>query len=147
MMAPMPAPQAAWAQSTGQMKASGGKTEIVGEITIRSDAGNFLAEVSKGPGLPLLKIYAAGEHPNEVIVRGALARGGWKGHPLKAPEALQAWAVLPEVFHWARAQAKRDGAFAFSIADVKRAGRRAGDKVVYLELQRGVEKIVLHLDP
>lgn len=145
-MSPIPAPQPSWNQATGQIQSSGGTTDVVGEITIRADTENFLAEVTKGPGLPLLRIYAKGAHPREVIIRGALARGGWKGDPANAPEALQGWALLPEVFHWAHAGAKGDGNFVFSKADVNRGARRKGNVIVYFDYKRGGEKIVCHLD-
>jgi hypothetical protein len=101
---PIPNPEPAWSQATGQIQSTGGKTVIVGEIVIRYDRENFLAEITKGPALPLLRIYAKGADAETVVARGALARGTWSGPPDKAPVALQAWAALPEAFHQARAR-------------------------------------------
>src|SRR5687768_2016899 len=96
---PIPNPEPAWSQATGQIQSTGGKTAIVGEIVIRYDRENFLAEITKGPALPLLQIYAKGAKGDAVVARGALARGTWSGSPDKAPPALQGWAALPAAFH------------------------------------------------
>jgi hypothetical protein len=121
--APIPNPEPAWSQATGQIQSTGGKTAIVGEIVIRYDRENFLAEITKGPALPLLRIYAKGTKPDSVVTRGALARGTWSGSPAKAPPALQAWAALPEAFQQARARGN----------------------ISSISLQRGGEKIVCRL--
>jgi hypothetical protein len=117
---PIPNPQPAWSQATGQIQSTGGKVAIVGEIVIRYDEENFLAEITKGPALPLLRIYAKGDN---VVARGALARGTWSGSPAKAPAALQAWAALPAAFQQARAR---------------------GD-IASVTLEKGGEKIVCRL--
>jgi hypothetical protein len=117
---PIPNPQSSWSQATGQIQSTGGKVAIVGEIVIRYDAENFLAEITKGPALPLLRIYAKGDH---VVARGALARGTWSGSPAKAPASLQAWAALPAAFQQARAR---------------------GD-ITSVTLEKGGEKIVCRL--
>jgi hypothetical protein len=117
---PIPNPQPTWSQATGQIQSIGGKIAIVGEIVIRYDEENFLAEITKGPALPLLRIYAKGD---TVVARGALARGTWSGQPAKAPAALQAWAALPAAFQQARAR---------------------GD-ITSVTLEKGGEKIVCRL--
>ncbi len=105
---PMPAPAKSWAQHTGQVQTSGGTRDIVGEITIRSDRENFLAEISKGPGLQLLTIYAHGTQGEVVRIRGPLAGGSYEGRAADAPAKLQAWAALPCAFHSAQARARRE---------------------------------------
>jgi hypothetical protein len=107
-LSPMPAPAKSWAQHTGQIQASGGTRNIVGEITIRSDRENFLAEISKGPGLQLLTIYAQGTQGEVVRIRGPLAGGSYEGRAVDAPAKLQAWAALPGAFHSAQARARRE---------------------------------------
>jgi hypothetical protein len=143
--APMPSPQSSWKQATGQIQSSGGTTPIVGEIAIRYDDQNFLAEITKGPSLPLLKIYAKGAHAEEVVVRGALARGSWKGAPAAAPAALQAWVALPEVFHWALAQKDRNPFYTINLPGIKTAGSRDGDALKHFEYTREGEKVVVRL--
>jgi hypothetical protein len=144
---PIPSPQSSWKQATGQIQSRGGTTPIVGEIAIRYDDDHFLAEITKGPSLPLLKIYAQGAHPAEVVVRGALARGSWKGAPANAPAALQAWVALPEVFHWAVAQKDRNPFFTITLPGLKTAGSRDGDALSRFEYTRGGEQVVVRLQP
>ena len=144
---PIPAPQSSWKQATGQVQSRGGATEVVGEIVIRYDDENFLAEITKGPSLPLMKIYGKGLHAEEVTVRGALARGSWTGAPAEAPEALQAWVALPEVFHWAQVRKDGDRSYAISLPGVKPAGRRTGKDLTYVQYERGGEEIILRLQP
>lgn len=118
-----PKPTASWTQRSGQVKFSSGDTKIVGDIVIRHDAENFLAEISKGPGLPMLTLSAKfgtdpklktlpEKHVLMVRATGPLSRGGWiwnpasmtKEHALFAPNmkgSSRAWAALPEVFEWA----------------------------------------------
>ena len=140
---PTPSPQASWKQATGQIQTRGGATEIVGEIVIRYDDENFLAEITKGPSLPLLKIYAKGLHAEQVTVRGALAKGTWTGSPAQAPGALQAWVALPEAFHWAQARKDGDRTYSIQLPGVKTGGRKAGSDLTYLEYERGGEQIIL----
>lgn len=143
--APIPAPQPSWKQTTGQIQASGGSVALVGDIAIRYDQENFLAEITKGPGLPLLRLYAKGAHGEQIVASGALGRGSWSGPAASAPAALQAWAALPEVFHWAQAQARGDQSYRINLQGVTTGGRRAGGTVTYLEYQRGGEKVVARL--
>ena len=140
---PIPSPQPSWKQATGQVQTRGGATEVVGEIAIRYDDENFLAEITKGPSLPLLRIYAKGPHAEEVTVRGALAKGTWTGTPAQAPEALQAWVALPEAFHWAQARKDGDRTYSIQLPGVKTGGRKAGSNLAYLEYERGGEQIIL----
>lgn len=107
-LSPMPAPAKSWAQHTGQIQTSGGARDIVGEITIRSNRENFLAEITKGPGLQLLTIYAHGTRGEDVRIRGPLAGGSYQGKAADAPEKLRAWTALPGAFHSAQAQARRE---------------------------------------
>ncbi len=76
----------------------------MGEISIRADGENFLAEISKGPGLQLLTIYAHGTHGEDVRIRGPLAGSSYEGKAAHAPQKLQAWAALPEAFHSAQSR-------------------------------------------
>ena len=136
-----PQPQPTWGQATGQVQSRGGKTAIVGEIVIRHDRENFLAEISKGPGVPLLTLYGKGAHAEKVSARSSLSTLGWSGSPTKAPAALKAWSALPEVFHLAQARARGDRAFALSIPDVKVITAKPSA----IEYERGGEKIVCRL--
>ena len=140
-----PSPNASWKQATGQIQTRGGATPIVGEIAIRFDDENFLAEITKGPSLPLLKIYAKGLHAEEVTVRGALARGTWQGSPADAPPELQAWVALPEVFHWAQARKDGDRSYSIQLQGLKTGGRRSGEELSYLQYERGGEEVILRL--
>lgn len=107
-ISPMPTPAKSWAQHSGQIQTSGGARNIVGEITIRADRENFLAEISKGPGLQLLTIYAHGALGEKVQIQGPLAGGSYQGKTTDAPEKLRAWAALPGAFHSAQAKARRE---------------------------------------
>src|SRR5438046_1050549 len=51
-------PAASSVQRTGQVQLTSSDTNIVGDIVIRHDAKNFRAEISKGPGVPLLTLSA-----------------------------------------------------------------------------------------
>ena len=110
----------------GQVQFSGGNDHIVGEIAIQHDGKYFRAEITKGPGVPLLKLYArfgldpkmkeSGEnHLRVVTATGPLAHSGWTWRPNdlakksasdKLKDPSRAWAALPEVFMWGEAQAK-----------------------------------------
>jgi hypothetical protein len=142
---PIPNPQASWAQATGQIQSSGGKVPIVGEIVIRHDRENFLAEVTKGPGLPLLRIYGKGAHGEQVTARGALARGSWSGSPEKAPAALKTWAALPAVFQWANAKASGDRNASLALSGVKTDGTTVSKGLMQLQYEVGKERIVCRL--
>ena len=141
----IPTPQPNWAQATGQIQTTGGRIAIVAEIAVRHDAANFLAEISKGPGAPLMRIYAKGAHGEQVTVRGD--RGSWSGSPSRAPKALQAFAALPEVFQWAQAQRRGDTAYALSLSDVQAAPQRSVGGYTVLEYQRNGEKVVARFQP
>lgn len=138
---PIPNPQPAWAQATGQIQSSGGKVPIVGEIVIRHDRENFLAEVTKGPSLPLLRIYGKGARGEQVTARGALARGTWSGSPENAPAALKTWAALPAVFQWAQAKASGDRNAALTIPGVKTLGTTVSKGAMQLQYEVGGEQI------
>ena len=123
-----PKPTASWTQRSGQVKFSSGDTKIVGDIVIRHDKENFLAQISKGPGLPMLTLSAKfGTDPtmkalpekHMLIVRatGPLSHGGWTWDPAslakektlfrpKMKDSSRAWAALPEVFEWAEAHGR-----------------------------------------
>ena len=105
---PLPTPAKSWTQHTGQIQTSGGARNIVGEITIRADRENFLAEITKGPGLQLLTIYVHGALGEEVQIQGPLAGGSYQGKTADAPEKLRAWAALPGAFHLAQARARSE---------------------------------------
>ena len=110
----------------GQVKFSSAKEQIVGEIAIRHDKEHFRAEITKGPGVPLLTISArfavdskSKENKERQMVSshvsGPLAHGGLTYSPKdfakKGPSADKlsnpnyAWAALPEVFMWGEGDA------------------------------------------
>ena len=130
----------------GQVKFSSAKEQIVGEIVIRHDGENFLAEITKGPGVPLLKISAkfgtdpkspalAEKHMLSAHLSGALSHGGWTWKPkdltkknfkpAKLKDPSRAWGALPEVFMWGDAQAKGES-FRVCLPDIVMHAR-AGD--------------------
>lgn len=122
-----PTPTASWTQRSGQVKFSSANTNVVGDIVIRHDADNFLAEITKAPGVSLLTISAkfgagsskimAERHTLKVKVSGPLSGGTWVWKPeslakgkgsdyAELKDSAKVWAALPEVFAWAQAQAK-----------------------------------------
>ena len=121
-----PKPTASWTQRSGQVKFSSASNNVVGDIVIRHDADNFLAEITKGPGVRLLTLSAqfgtgkskvlTERHALIVRATGPLARGGWTWNPEslakrgtddpKLADSSRVWAALPEVFAWAEAKAK-----------------------------------------
>jgi hypothetical protein len=124
-----PQPSATAIQRNGQVKFTGAGEKIVGEIVIRHDSENFLAEITKGPGVPLLTISAkfgtdakaktlTEKHMIVARATGPLSRGGWiwkprdltkESYPVsELKEPSRAWAALPEVFMWGDAKAKRE---------------------------------------
>jgi hypothetical protein len=120
LMVTHPKPQAGWTQRTGQIKLASKDVNIVGDIVIRHDSENFLAEISKGAGLPMLKLSATfgvepgiGRHMLMVRATGPLARGGWTVKPRRVTRGInpnakinsRPWAALPEVFQWAESLA------------------------------------------
>jgi hypothetical protein len=151
-----PEPPANSTQRSGQVKFDGPDGQIVGDIVIRHDAENFVAEVTKGPGLPLLKIsarFGQGKRPEEIqerhmlIVRasGPLAGGGWTWRPKdmtkksfkteKLKDSSRAWAALPEVFMWGDALAKGEE-FRVCLPDVTMHCRTGGDSVTRFDYKR-----------
>ena len=110
----------------GQVKFSSAKEQIVGEIAIRHDREHFHAEITKGPGVPLLTITAkfgidakSKENKERQLISshisGPLAHGGLtyspkkfakKGaHAGKLSDPNYAWTALPEVFMWGEGDA------------------------------------------
>ncbi len=133
-----PKPAAGATQRNGDVKFTSGGTTTVGQITIRHDAENFLAEITKGPNEPLLTISAKfGSDPRSpelaekhmLIARatGPLSNGGWTWKPKeltkksfspdKLKEPSRAWGALPEVFMWGEAQAKGES-FRVCLPDI-----------------------------
>jgi hypothetical protein len=139
----------------GQVKFSTNDGEdIVGEIAIVHSAEHFRAEITKGPGVPLLGISAkfgnkpfsngsgtaatpAEKHMLVVQATGPLAHGGFTWRPGKAtiknysPNKLKAhyraWSGLPEVFMWGNAKAKGE-TYQVCLPDViMRFGVQDGD--------------------
>ncbi len=122
----------------GQVKFSSPDEQIVGEIAIRHDGDNFRAEITKGPGVPLLTISAKfgtkvnaktamDKHMISAHISGPLAKGGWtwRTHDLtkksfsndKLKPHYRAWVALPEVFMWGDSQAKGE-AFQACLPDI-----------------------------
>ncbi len=141
-----PKPSASATQRNGQVKFTSASEKIVGEIVIRHDAENFLAEITKGPGVPLLTISAKfGTDPKSkaltekhmLIARatGPLAHGGWTWKPkdltkknfkpAKLKDPSRAWGAFPEVFMWGEGQAKGES-FRVCLPDIVMHAR-AGD--------------------
>ena len=110
----------------GQVKFSSAKEQIVGEIAIRHDKNHFHAEITKGPGVPLLTISAkfgidSKSKENKELqmissrISGPLAHGGLTYRPKdlakktvstgKLSDPNYAWAALPEVFMWGEGEA------------------------------------------
>jgi hypothetical protein len=125
----------------GQVKFSSPKEQIVGEIVIRHDGEHFHAEITKGPGVPLLTISAKfGTDPKakgmiSAHISGPLAHGGWTWRPQdlskknfstdKLKDSSRAWGALPEVFMWGEAEAKGES-FRVCLPDIVMHAR-AGD--------------------
>ena len=119
----------------GQVQFSGASEQIVGEIAIRHDGKHFYAEITKGPGVPLLKLSARfgpdptmkdENHLRSVSATGPLAHGGWSWRPKdlgkknatdRLKDSSRAWAALPEVFMWGEAQARNE-AFRVCLPDI-----------------------------
>ncbi|MEQ1852984.1 MAG: hypothetical protein ABMA01_15510 [Chthoniobacteraceae bacterium] len=144
-----PTPSPSWTERTGQVKLSSADASIVGDIVIRHDADNFVAEISKGPGLPLLKLSAsfgtgAGGSREMLAVRatGPLARGGWTLKPESVGDGMnpnakihsRPWAALPEVFQWGEAVAK-GGKFEVRLPDITMRAKTAHGRVQGFEYQ------------
>lgn len=144
-----PTPSASWTERSGQVKFSSADASVVGEIVIRHDADNFVAEISKGAGLPLLKLSAsfgtgAGGSREMLAVRatGPLARGGWTLKPESVSDGMnpntkihsRPWAALPEVFQWGEAVAK-GGKFEVRLPDITMRAKTAHGRVQGFEYQ------------
>lgn len=119
----------AWKGGTerhGQVQFSSAKEHIVGEIAIRHDNEHFHAEITKGPGVPLLTISAKfgidskskenkewqmiSSHVSGPLAHGRItyspkdfAKKGAASEKLSAP--IYAWSALPEVFMWGEGEA------------------------------------------
>ena len=135
----------------GQVKFSSASEQIVGDIAIQHEGDHFRAEITKGPGVPLLKLYARfGTDPNMkedtekhmriVSASGPLAHGGWSWRPTKSSAAKvkdpsRAWAALPEVFMWGQAQAKGEP-FRVSLPDTVMHARVSGGDVMRFDYTR-----------
>jgi hypothetical protein len=129
---PKPAPE--WCQRTGQVRISGTELNLVADIVIRHDANHFLAEITKGPGVYLVKLSAEFATPAAspgrmlaVRATGPLARSGWTIKPRTVTGATnpnpkirsRPWAALPEVFQWGEMLAK-GGRFDAVLPDVSK---------------------------
>ena len=152
-----PKPAASWKQRSGQVQFSSGDVKIVGDIVIRHDGENFLAEISKGPGLPMLTLSAKfgadpklktlpEKHMLSMQATGPLAKGGWTWTPesmtnertLFTPnmkDSSRAWAALPEVFAWAEARGKGEQ-FRVCFPDITMGGDTGKDGVRWFNYQR-----------
>lgn len=151
-----PKPAANATQRNGQVKFNSASEKIVGEIVIRHDSENFLAEITKGPGVPLLTISATfGTDPKSkeltekhmLIARatGPLSHGGWTYKPKnltkknfkpeKLKEPSRAWGALPEVFMWGNAQAK-GGSFRVTLPDIVMHARAGEGEVARFDYVR-----------
>jgi len=120
-----PKPSANATQRSGQVKFSSSTENIVGDIVIRYDEKNLLAEITKGPGVTLLTLSAEFEtdpakghlkerHMKIVRASGPLSKGGYvwrptnlseKNYTKKLKDPSRAWGALPEVFMWGEAKA------------------------------------------
>lgn len=151
-----PQPSANAIQRSGQVKFSSSEEKIVGDIILRYDEKNFLAEITKGPGVPLLTLSAEfGSGPNveklkerhmlAVRATGPLSHGGWTLKPKeltkksyspgKLKDPSRAWAALPEVFMWGDSIAKGT-AFQVRLPDITMHARTGDDEVVGFDYNR-----------
>ncbi len=141
----------------GQVKFSSGKEQIVGEIVIRQDGENLVAEITKGPGVTLLTLTAKfgsdakakggleEKHMLSVRASGPLSHGGWTWRPRdltkknfkseKLKDSSRAWAALPEVFMWGDAQAKGDS-FRVTLPDIVMHARAGEGEVARFDYIR-----------
>jgi len=148
---PAPNPGKNIIERHGQVKFSSASEQIVGDIAIQYEGDHFRAEITKGPGVPLLKLYARfGTDPNMkedtekhmriVTASGPLARLGWSWRPTKSSadkvkDPSRAWAALPEVFMWGEAQAKGEP-FRVSLPDTVMHARVSGGEVKRFDYTR-----------
>ena len=143
-------------QRNGQVKFTSSGEKIVGEIVIRHDEENLVAEITKGPGVPLLKLSAKfGSDPGTgqlterhmLVVRatGPLSHGGWMWRPRNLPkkwyssrklkEPSRAWAALPEVFMWGDAIATGT-TFRVCLPDITMHARTGDGEVLRFDYNR-----------
>jgi hypothetical protein len=148
-------PDANMHERHGQVKFSSAKEQIVGDIVIRHDGEKFRAEITKAPGVPLLKLTAKfGTDPKlkedterrmlSVRASGPLAHGFWTWRPNdlskkksgdKLKDPSRAWAALPEVFMWGEAQAKGEG-FRVCLPDIVMHARGGDSEVKRFDYAR-----------
>lgn len=154
-----PKPASAMIERHGQVQFSSASDKIVGEIAIKYDEKHFHAEITKGPGVPLLtissKFTSAGGEVRQLAsahLSGPLVRGSWTWrekdlhrkipfvtHKLKDPS--HAWAALPEVFMWGEDRAKknakdgRDG-FIAHMPDIVMHARVGNGEVKHFDYSR-----------
>ncbi len=146
-------PSAGTTERHGQVQFSSATDQIVGEIAIQHDGENFRAEITKGPGVPLLKLHARfapdpktkdENHLRYVSATGPLAHGGWTWRPNdlgkknandKLKESSRAWGALPEVFMWGEAQAKNE-AFRVCLPDIVMHARVSDGQVKRFDYTR-----------
>ena len=140
----------------GQVKFSSADEQIVGEIVIRQSGDYFRAEITKGPGVPLLTIAAkAGFDPKEKEMKekqirfaqltGPLAHGGWTWRPKSLTKAnfsaeklkdhSRAWGALPEVFMWGEAQARGES-FRVAMPDIVMHARATNGELKRFDYKR-----------
>lgn len=139
----------------GQVKFSSATEDIVGDIAIIHDEDHFRAEITKGPGLPLLKLYARfgrdpktpdveENHLRYVRATGPLAGGAWswrpneladKRHSENLKKSSRAWVALPEVFMWGEALAKGEP-FRVTLPDVVMHARVTEGQVKRVDYSR-----------
>ena len=140
----------------GQVQFSSAKEQIVGEIAIRHDKDHFRAEITKGPGVPLLTITAkfeidptTKENPERQMVSshvsGPLARGGVTYRPRDVAKKTAtaaslsnpnyAWAALPEVFMWGEGDATGEKVHV-TLPDLAIHARTADGHVKFFDYSR-----------
>jgi hypothetical protein len=151
-----PKPSANATQRSGQVKFTSASEKIVGDIVIHHDGENFLAEITKGPGVPLLTISAKfgtdeksktlpDKHMLIARATGPLSHGGWTWKPkdltkknfklAKLKEPSRAWGALPEVFMWGDSQAKGEN-FRVCLPDIVMHARSGSGEVQRFDYTR-----------
>ena len=95
-------PTSNWQIRNGQLLYRTAKTSLIGDLLVRfSKNGDFELTFSKGPGVPLLILRQDSQYAE---VKGAFSRGGWAGPVTRAPQPLQGWLGLRDVFLHAKNQ-------------------------------------------
>lgn len=92
---PNPGPD--WKTYQGQLHytSSTGRS-VIGDVVIRrSPQGDFQLEFFAGSGIPLIRLWEAGQ---TARAEGLLARGSWQGSVAHPPRALEGWVALPGRF-------------------------------------------------